>query len=160
MRDGALPAALIVAALALALSFAPPRVRIPAFLAMAIAALAMMIFEFPREQANLVYLVGWAVVVLTAACVHWRGGLPVRYALVLALLCGVVAGSVASLADGVRDLAAASPALLLFLPARWLVARGWGISVKVISSWLIVIAVLAAALSLTPTPGYAPDHMD
>ena len=160
MRDGALQAALIFAALAMALSFASPRARFPALVGMAIAALAMMAFQHPRQQADLVHLIGWAVVVLAAACVHWRGGLPVRYALVLALLCGVAAGSVASLSGGARDLAAASPALLLFLPALWLVDRGWGISVKVFSSWLIAIAVLAAALSLTPTPGYAPDHME
>jgi hypothetical protein len=40
---------------------------------------------------------------------------------------------------------------------------GWRapIVVKVVSSWLIAVAVLAATLQFLPvTPGYMPDHLD
>ena len=41
-----------------------------------------------------------------------------------------------------------------------IVSRGWGIAVKVVASWLAAVAILATMLSLVPTPGYMPDHME
>jgi hypothetical protein len=41
-----------------------------------------------------------------------------------------------------------------------IVARKWGIGIKVACSWLIAIAALEIGLNLVPTPGYKPDHMD
>jgi len=40
-------------------------------------------------------------------------------------------------------------------------ARNASIPVKVVSSWVIAVAVLAATLQLLPvTPGYLPDHLE
>lgn len=160
MRGGALPAALIFAALGFALSFAPRRIRAPALVAAAVTALAVLQVPFDVSLAEAVYFFCWASVIGAAASVHLPGGLPERAAVVLALVCGAAAGAVLALAGSTRDLAAALLAALVILPASWLVARGDGIAVKVVSSWLIAIAMLAAALPLTPTPGYAPDHME
>ena len=55
----------------------------------------------------------------------------------------------------------ALPFVLIFLPASWVVARTTSIPVKVVSSWVIAVAVLAATLQLLPvTPGYLPDHLE
>ena len=54
----------------------------------------------------------------------------------------------------------ALPWVLVTVPAAWLIAHGRGIAVKIVSSWLIAIALLSAALPLTPTPGYEPDHLE
>ena len=73
---------------------------------------------------------------------------------------GVWSGLLIGRAGRPLDLAIAAPALLLLLPATWLVQRRWTIALKVAASWLIAIAVLASVLPLIPTPGYAPDHMN
>ena len=40
-------------------------------------------------------------------------------------------------------------------------SRGIALVLKVIASWLIAIAVLAALLHILPvTPGYLPDHLE
>ena len=59
------------------------------------------------------------------------------------------------------DLLKAAPCVLLAMPAAWLIGRKASIAVKVASSWLIAMAVLAALLPFLPvTPGYLPDHLD
>ena len=163
MSGGALPAALIFAALGFALSFAPRRVRAPALLVAAIAAtLAAMLLDVPPggSRAVLVYFACWASVVVAAASVHLPGGLPEGAAAALSLVCGTAAGAVVAEAGSLQNLALAVPAALVILPASWLVSSGRGIAVKVVTSWLIAIALLAAFLPITPTPGYAPDHME
>lgn len=162
MTGGFLPAALIFAALGFALSFAPRRVRAPALLVAAIAAsAATMLLQVPPDgsMAMFIYFACWASVVVAAASVHLPGGLPQPAAVVLSLACGAAAGAVIAATGNLQDLAAAAPAALVILPASWLVASGRGIAVKVVTSWLIAIALLAAFLPITPTPGYAPDHM-
>lgn len=163
MTGGTLPAALIFAALGLGLSFAPRRVRAPALLVAAIAAtLATVLLHVPPDGSGavLIYFACWASVVIAAASVHLPGGLPQPAAVMLSLVCGAAAGAVIAAAGSLQDLATAASAALVILPASWLVGSGRGIAVKVVTSWLIAIALLAAFLPLTPTPGYAPDHME
>jgi hypothetical protein len=93
--------------------------------------------------------------------VHRAGGLSPYAALGLSLNTGVWAGVVVSPSGTRLDLLKAPPWVLILFPAAWLVNRYASIPVKVLSSWIIVIAVLAATLPLLPvTPGYLPDHVD
>ncbi len=160
MRGGALPPALLCAALGLALAFAPRR-ALPACLAgLALAALAASFLPLDEAWIEAVFLGCWASVVLAAASVHLPGGLGGRTALVLSVNTGFWAGAVVAAAGGRADLLKALPLALLCFPAAWLVARGRGVVVKVVASWLIAVAVLAATLPLVATAGYEPDHMD
>lgn len=160
MRGGTLPAALIFAALGFALAFAPRQIRAPALLAAGIAAAALLLIPPSAAHAEAVYFACWACVIGAAASVHLPSGLPEPAAMALSLACGAAAGAVIALTGNVPDLAAAAAAALVIVPASWLVGSGRGIAVKVVTSWLIAIALLAAALPLTPTPGYAPDHLE
>jgi hypothetical protein len=59
------------------------------------------------------------------------------------------------------ELLKALPGVLVFWPAAWIAGLRAPVVVKVVSSWLIAVAVLAATLQLLPvTPGYLPDHME
>ena len=160
MRGGALPPALLSAALGLALAYAPPRARAAAVLVLWIAApVAALVILAPRwEEA--VFLACWAGVILAAASVHLPHGLSTRLALALALAVAVLAGAVTAAAGTMPALLVALPWVLVTIPAAWLVAHGRGIAIKVVASWLIAIALLSAALPLTPTPGYEPDHLE
>lgn len=160
MRGGILPAALIFAALGFALSFAPRRIQGLGLVAAAIAALLSLQLQVDPAHAEAVYLAVWSSIVVSGASVHLPDGIRERGGVLLALVCGAAAGAVIGLAGGWPDLALAALAILVILPGTWLVGSGRGIAVKVMTSWLIAIALLAAALPLTPTPGYAPDHME
>ena len=160
MRGGALPPALLSAALGLALAYAPPRTRAAGVAVLWIAApLAALVVLAPQwEEA--VFLACWAGVILAAASVHLPRGLSLPAALTLAPVIAVLAGAVSAVAGSLPTLFVALPWVLVTIPAAWLIAHGRGIGVKIVSSWLIAIALLSAALPLTPTPGYAPDHLE
>lgn len=102
---------------------------------------------------------GWISVLLTAALVYVPGRIGFRTAVLLGLNAGLWGGAMMGLTGGWADLGKTLPWALLSLPGRWVVARRGEIGLKVIASWLMAVAILAAALPMTTTPAYAPDHM-
>lgn len=160
MRGGVVPPALFFAALACALAFAPKGSRWPALLAALVAAFAASQLPLPTRWVEAIFLGLWTSTVITAAIVHFPRRLAGRTPLALAINGGLWAGATIAIAGTTLDLAKAAPWLALVLPGAWLVATRRGVAVKVVSSWLIAIALLAAVLPIVPTPGYAPDHME
>lgn len=159
MRGGVLPPALLFAALAFMLPFASRRALLPALGVAAAAAIAVVNLPIPKPWTDAIFIGCWVSVIVTAALVH-LGRAPGRgVAMPLALNAGAWAGGTVAVAGASSDLFKALPVLLLAVPGQWLVAQGRGIAVKVVASWLIAIAVLAATLATTPTPGYVQDHM-
>lgn len=161
MRGGALPPALLFAALGLALAFAPRRMIAWTVGLAALAALGASFLRIANAWEDPIFLGCWLSVALAAASVHLPGGVGAAWAAILALNSGLWAGAVIAAAGRPLDLAIAAPAMLLCVPGAWLVASGRGIAVKVAASWLIAVGVLALCLQFAPTtPGYKPDHMD
>lgn len=115
----------------------------------------------PDDWQDAVLLGCWASVVLTAAAVHLPGGLGPKASMFAAVNAGAWAGAAIACAGAPWDLARALPWMLIALLGVWIAARRERIVLKVVASWLIAVAVLAAGLpATTPTPGYAPDHME
>lgn len=160
MRGGVLPPALLSAALGFALAYAPPRVRYAGVVALWIVAPLVALVSLAPRWEEAAFLVCWTGVIAAAASVHLPRGLNARAALMLAVVVAASAGAVTSVAGSMPALLAAVPWVLVTVPAAWLVTHGRGIAVKIGSSWLIAIALLSAALPLTPTPGYEPDHLE
>lgn len=160
MRGGFLPPAILVAALGLALAFVPVRRALLAALVMAMVAAATWFAGPPSSWIEPVFVACWLSVIATAALVHRPLDLPPWLFLVAGANAGLWAGAVTSVAGKASDLAIALPCVLIFVIGRPIVLRGWGIGVKVIASWLTAVAILATMVSLTPTPGYKPDHME
>ena len=161
MRGGVVPPALLFAALGLALAFAPRRAWALSLLALCATLGASTFVPVPHVWLEGVFLGCWISVIATAATVHLVRGLSPCAALALSLNAGVWASAVVSLSGSRLDLLKALPCVLIFLPASWVVGRHGSIPVKVVSSWVIAVAVLAATLQLLPvTPGYLPDHME
>ncbi len=130
---------------------------------LALAALGAVIaykLSFDGTKATGVYLACWGSIIATAATLYLPRGVNSKVAAVLATATGAAAGAVAGLTDAASHLALASAGALVVFPAVWLVSHNKIIAVKVAASWLIAIACLAASLSLVPTPGYEPDHME
>ena len=147
-------------ALGVALGFAGRR-RLPHALgALVLAAIVASFVSTPAAWQDAVFLGLWASIALTAASVHLPTTIGPRAAVALSINAGLWAGLATASAGSRLDLMVALPCALICIPAAWAVARGWGLGIKVASSWLIAIAILAAGLTLVPTPGYKPDHMD
>lgn len=159
MRGGIVPPALLFAALACALAFAPRRLRLTALLTALVAAFGVAQLPLPSRTIEIAFLGCWVSVVATAALVHRSRWLSTSVPLVVAANAGAWSGATIALTGTTLDLAKATLVFALLIPGVWLVAQRRGVAVKVVSSWLIAIAVLAAVLPLVPTPGYAPDHM-
>jgi hypothetical protein len=155
------PPALLFLALGLALAFAPRSSWAPCLFAL-LATLGVCIFlPVPQAWPDSVFLGCWISVIATAGSVHLGRGLSPRAALALSLNAGVWASAVVCLSGSRLDLLKALPCVLILFPASWVVGRQASIPVKVVSSWVIAVAVLAATLQFLPvTPGYLPDHME
>jgi hypothetical protein len=155
------PPALLFVALGLALAFAPRKAWAPSLLALLATLGAFTFLPVPQSWLEAVFLGCWISVIATAASVHLVRGLSPRAALALSFNAGVWASVVVCLSGSRLDLLKALPWVFIVLPASWAVGRHSSIPVKVLSSWVIAVAVLAATLQLLPvTPGYLPDHME
>jgi hypothetical protein len=161
MRGGALPLALLFSALGMALTFTPRSAWAPGILALIASLVASSCLPLPQRWLEGIFFGCWISVVVTASSVHLRRGLQQRAAIALSINTGFWGGAIASLSGSRLDLLNALPCVLLLWPASWLVARYSSLPVKVASSWVIVVAALAATLQMLPvTPGYLPDHME
>ena len=97
-------------------------------------------------------------ILITALAVHLER-IPMLPALLLSANAGLWTGAIAAGAAQPSPLIAL-PLVLVLFPARWVVARGHTVVLKVVSGWLVAVAILTAALPLITTPGYEPDHME
>jgi hypothetical protein len=160
LTGGALPAALLCAALGLALGFADRRAWAPSLLALVFAALAATLLPLGAAGRAPFLLGCWFSLLLAAVAVHLPQGVGLRLALLLAANAGFWSGGVIQLTAQPVHLLVALPWALLCLPAGWIVSRERGIVLKVLVSWLAAVALLAAALPTISTPASEPDHMD
>lgn len=155
--NGWLPPALLVAATGLAVAFAARRAGLVALAALVMVAGAAHVARPSARSSETVLLGVWASVAATALLVHWPRGVPGAVAVAAGANAGLWAG--AATADA-RDLVPALACGLVALPSAWAARRGAGVAVKVVASWMVAVALLAALLPLASTPGYVPDHMD
>jgi hypothetical protein len=148
-------------ALGLALAFAPRRVWRLSLMTLTVTATCLATAPVPRGWLDWVFLGCWLSVAATAATVHLLGGLRPRWAFAASLNAGFWSGAVVTLGGSRLDLLKALPCVLVLFPAALVIGLRATIAVKVVASWLIAIAVLAATLQFLPvTPGYMPDHLD
>jgi hypothetical protein len=156
-----LPPALLFSALGLALAFAPRIALTPSLFALVFGLGVGSFLPVPQRWLEGVFLICWVSVIGTAASVHLNAGLRPRAAATLSLNAGLWGGAVSSLSGSWLDMLSALPCALLIFPASWVAVRYSSLPAKVVSSWVIVVATLAAVLQILPiTPGYTPDHME
>jgi hypothetical protein len=160
LTGGALPAALLCAAVGLALGFAPRKAWTASLLALAAAAVGAMLPPLGPAWREAFLLGCWFSLLLAAVAVHLPQGIGVRLAILLAANSGFWAGGVINLTAQPIHLLVALPWALLCFPAGWITSKRRGVVLKVVISWLAAVALLAAALPTISTPGYEPDHMD
>jgi hypothetical protein len=124
-------------------------------------AIALANATVPAGWLEAVFLGCWLSVAATAATVHLPRALGRWGSLALALNAGFWSGAVVALAGSSLDLLKALLCVLVLLPAGLVVGWRAPLVLKVVSSWLIAVAVLAATLQFLPViPGYMPDHLE
>ena len=161
MRSAILAAALLFAALGVALTFTPRGQWPSALLALAGGLGIFSFVQVPQSWLEGAFLGCWISVIATAVSVHFVRGVSRYMALALSFNAGLWASAVVSLSGSRLDWLWALPCLLILWPAGWVVRRHGSIPLKVLSSWILAVAVLAGALQLLPvTPGYLPDHLE
>ena len=160
MNGGIIPALLLCATIALMLSFTTGRVAWFSVAGMTATTAVLAQIALPQSLAAAIFVGVWATIIVAAALTYFPPAVAQRWALPLAVVAGAGIGALASISGRKGDLLLALPASLLFVPGRWIVARGYGLGIKIVASWMIAIALLSTFVSLTPTPGYEPDHME
>ncbi|MEA1652346.1 hypothetical protein UAJ10_25465 [Nitrospirillum sp. BR 11164] len=158
MRSALPPLLLLYAALALALASAPRRAWRPCL--GLLAATAFVTITTPPPWHEGVFVGCWSSVAVTAA-----GGLICRtdrqLAWGLSVNAGLWSGALAAVTGAPLEPLAALPALGLLPAAAWALRHLSFPAVRVMSSWLVAVAVLAVTLACLPvTPGYLPDHLE
>ncbi len=160
MNNAAIASGLLLAVLACALAFLSRRVAIAGVVTAGIAATAVALTVSSPETD--VALTGcWISLIIGALSVFWpklarRGWLlPVAFS----ANAGVWAGLVLAADGAAAALVPALLALLIVLPATFSVERGWTIAPRILTSWLLAVALLAGSIPhLIDHPGYVPDH--
>lgn len=161
MNAGILPLALLFAATGLMLSrVSQTAAAWRGFAGLAATAFIAALLPVPDGWQPALFILLWLSVAATAALAIFSPVRHERLALPAAINAGVWAGALASISSNRGALILAFPLGLVFVPGRWLSKNGYGIAVKVAASWVMAIAMLAFFVTLTPTPGYEPDHME
>ena len=159
MNGGLVPLLLLSASIGLMLAFVATRAMIIGLIAFVGAALLALAFPLGMSP-NMLFAGLWlsmiaATILVYVPVVRWSFA-----AIPLCLNAGFWLGSCAALSgDSTAPALGLLPALVA-IPAKWLTRREFDIAIKVVASWLIAIASLSLFVSLVPTPGYKPDHME
>ncbi|MDQ3080490.1 MAG: hypothetical protein M3R03_10905 [Pseudomonadota bacterium] len=159
MNGGLVPLLLLSATIGLMLAFVANRQAMIALLGFGIA--AIVAFAVPIHFAsNTVFAGLWLSMIAGVVLVY----LPVARWSVLALpIClnaGFWLGAGAGLSGDRLALLIGIFASFILFPARLLARGRLNIALKVVASWMIAIASLSLFVTLIPTPGYKPDHME
>lgn len=155
-----LPALLLCATIALMFSITTGKVAWIGLFGMMATAAVLASVTLPASLTPAVFLGIWVAIILAATLTYFPPPAAQRWAIPLAVVSGAGVGILASMSGRKSDLLIALPIGLLFVPGRWIVERGFGLGIKVVASWMIAIALLSTFVSLTPSPGYKPDHME
>lgn len=155
-------AGLLLATLAFALAFAPSRTRWRAAVVAAAALLttALLVPAMPEQMA----LTGWGVTLIAVAITVYAPAIIAGHP-ILPMLGALAAGAWAGalLAPGGPGPAAAyALGFAGFVEAGSLVVhRGWGLALRVATSWAVAVAILVGAMPyFVAHPGYVPDHRE
>ena len=157
--NGVLPPLLVAAAFALTNAGGTFRAR-GLVVFVAVAAIVACVPMSPM-RADAAYLACWISIIACGAAMYVPGALRPRVAIALAVGAGAAAGAVIATADAPATLAFVPPVVVVTALAAQAAAARVPIASKVVASWLIAVALLAALLRMLPvTPGYLPDHLE
>ena len=159
MNGGILPLVLMSLSFGLALSFVSWPAAGRGLLAFALAAALSLLIRVPANHTDGYFVGHWLSVIAVASLAYLPIARTPARVIAVALYAGLWMGMGASVAGHRANLLLALLPSAAALPGKWLTDRGYPIVIQVVASWMIAIASLSLFVSLMPTPGYKPDHM-
>jgi hypothetical protein len=158
MRDSLVPAAMVFAALGLMLAFVPRKAAAACIGVAVVLALVASQSKFGAPASDPAIMACWAAVSVLAFRTYWPSRTRLNN-LAIAAVAGLVSGF--AIAASAAPSALWQPLLgsLIVVPATLAVERGFAVAPRVVVSWLVAVAVLAALLPYVVShPGYVADH--
>jgi hypothetical protein len=153
------PAAMVFAALGLMLAFVP---RKTAAIGLALAIVLASVASLSRVgvAANDVAIMAcWCAVLVLAGLTYWPDPAAQLTNIAIAAIAGIVSGIAIVASATASSFLQPVLASLLIIPATVAVERGYVVAPRVVASWLVAVAVLAALLPyVVAHPGYVADH--
>ena len=159
MNGGLVPSMLLSVTLALMLAFAPTRAAVIGLVVFAAAAVLAFVVALGLS-ATVIFVGLWLSIIAIAIIVYLPAARWLPAVVPLCINAGLWMGAHVGLSNDRRGLALSLLPALISFPAKLLVERKFDIIIKVVASWMIAIASLSMFVSLMPTPGYKPDHME
>ncbi len=159
---GPVAAGLLLAVVAFALAFVASRIAFGAIVVCAASCVAT-ILAVRMPAPGWVFAGCWSSLIVTALLVYFPQPLQ-RWpwlALLLAGNGGIWAALVVAVEGAARDALPILLTLAVIGPASLCLARGWVLAVRVVTSWLLAVALLVGAIPiLVVHPGYVADHKE
>ncbi len=157
---GSVAAGLLLAVVAFALAFVGRRIAAGGIVACVLACgVTILLVRVPAP--GWVFAGCWVSLIATALLVYFPQPLRrwPRLALPLAINGGIWAPLVVATQAGATDTLPILATLVLVVPASMGVTRGWALAVRIVTSWLLAVALLVGAIPyLVVHPGYVADH--
>ena len=162
MMGGDVAAGLLLAVCAFMLAFVPRRIMATGIVA-GVAMTIAVVVSWQMLPVKVAFAGCWISLIVTAMLVYFPQVL--RHAPwaapVLAANTGFWAGQVILVEGDWHDLVPVLPVWLAVVPAIVCVARGWVLPVRIVTSWLLAVALLVGSIPyLVVHPGYEADHKE
>lgn len=159
---GPVAAGLLLAVVAFALAFVGRRWALGGIAICALACVVAILLV-RGSVPNWVFAGCWSSLIVTAVLVYFPQALQ-RWpglALLLATNGGVWAALVVATQAPAMAALPILGTLALVIPAGLFVSLGWALAVRVVTSWLLAVALLVGAIPyLVVHPGYVADHRE
>jgi hypothetical protein len=153
------PAAMVFASLGLMLAYVPRRLAAACIALAVVLALATSQLQFGESAKDAAIMLCCAVVSVLAIRTYWPSPLAQLNYLAIAAMAGVASGTAFAASIPSSTLWQPLLASLTIVPARLVVERGYPVPPRVVASWLVAVAILAALLPyIVEHPGYVADH--
>lgn len=159
MNGGIIPFVLAAITTGLMLGLAELRAGLRALAAFIAAAFIEWFLPVLAPETTL-FAALFAAILAVGIAVYVRAARSPLWLLVLAFNGGLWLGACAAASRSPAGLAMIALTPIAAAGARWTARRDATIIVKVAASWMMAIASLTLFVSLIPTPGYQPDHME
>lgn len=159
---GPVAAGLLLAVVAFALAFVGRRIAIAGLVLCAAACMVTVLAE-RVPTPSWVFAGCWSSLIVTALVVYFPQILR-RWPWLVFLLAvngGVWAALVVATESAAMAVVPILATLVIIIPAGLCVTLGWALAVRVVTSWLLAVALLVGAIPyLVVHPGYVADHRE
>jgi hypothetical protein len=153
------PAAMVFAALGLMLAFVPRRMAAGCLALVIVLASVASLSRIGASANDGAIMLCWGAVAVLAARTYWPKPSARRTNLAIAAIAGVISGIAIAASATPSSLWQPLLASLVIIPATVAVERGYAVAPRVVASWLVAVALLAALLPyVVAHPGYIADH--